>query len=124
MPDIPLTPPDAYLQDLRRLQKQSFRLTLLFIIFATFVALLAGDLALRPVPTPFIASGFNLIFFCWLSYWLFVRYPRLARYVFVVGLIAGNTMAYIQFSSTVFLYFFALICLFASRLLPTTIVAV
>src|SRR2546430_2595772 len=98
MPDIPLTPANAYLQDLNSLQKQSFRLTLLFIIIATYLALLAGDLSLRPLPTRFIAAGFNLIGFCCLSYWLFLRYPKLARYVFVIGLIAGNTLAYLQFS--------------------------
>src|SRR5258708_1284927 len=124
MPDVPLTPPNAYLQDLSSLQKQSFRLTLLLIIIATFIALLAGDLSLRPLPTRFIAAGFNLIFFCGCSYWLFLRYPKLARTVFVIGLIGGNILAYLQFSSPIFLYLFALICLFASMLLPTAIVAI
>jgi signal transduction histidine kinase/CheY-like chemotaxis protein len=124
MQDIPLTAPNSYLQDLNDLQKKSFRLTLLFIIVAVQIALLVGDLTLRPLPTTFIAAGFNLIGFCGISYWLFLKFPRLACYFFIGGLIVGTAIAYSQFSSPIFMYFFAFICLFASMLLPTTMVVV
>jgi signal transduction histidine kinase/CheY-like chemotaxis protein len=122
MSSIPLSTTNSYLQDLDDLQNKSFRLTLIFIVVAIQLALLAGDLILRPVPTIFIAAGFNLTLFCGLDYWLFLKYSRLARYIFVIGLVVGNIIAYGQFASPVFLYLFALICLFASLLLPTVFV--
>ncbi len=108
----------SYLRNLDELQRKTFRFTLLFVVGATQLALLAGDVAVRPLSPSFIASGVNLMAFCGLCYWLFRQHPQAARYVFIIGLSVGNIIAYTIFVSPVFLYFFPFICLFASMLLP------
>src|SRR5260221_3874073 len=115
---LPMTIEGSHLRDLNELQNKSFRLTLVLVIIATQMALFAGDLAIRPLPSNVIAAGLDLTFFCAIIYFLFARYPQAARYLFVSGLIIGNFLAYSYFPSSVFLYFFGFICLFAGMHLP------
>ncbi len=124
MTQLQLRVEPSYLQDLGELQRKTFRLTLLLVAAATQLALLAGDLYVRPLPPTFIASGIHLMAFCGLCYWLFRHYPQAARYVFVVGLSIANIIAYAHYSSPVFLYLFPCICLFASMLLPRSVTVI